>query len=141
MCEEYESIANKALATPANTEQLMELKNAIIKVREGTIFELEERILKAKKRLEFLVDYTSMSPAEMRLNSEAFNWHSRMPPIFEEHDEIIGASKRQAENALKVHTHPFFMYPIDNIPFLICIDLSWHYFCFLFPFLRLIHTQ
>ena len=43
-----------------------------------------------------------MSPAEMRLNSEAFNWHSRMPPIFEEHDEIINASKRQAENALKV---------------------------------------
>ena len=102
LCEEYEAIANKALATPANTEQLMELKHYIAGIRETDIFALEERIILAKKRLEFLVDYTSMSPAEMRINSEAFNWHSRMPPIFEEHEEIIGASKRQAENALKV---------------------------------------
>eukprot|EP00116_Pleurobrachia_bachei_P013049 sb/3473311/ len=85
----------------------MELKHYIAGIRETEIFALEERIILAKKRLEFLVDYTSMSPAEMRINSEAFNWHSRMPPIFEEHEEIIGASKRQAENALKLRRDRF----------------------------------
>ena len=71
-------------------------------VRKTSMYNLEDRIIAAKKRLEFLVDFTSMSPAEMRLNAEAFNWHSRMPPIFEDHEEIIDSSKRQAENALKV---------------------------------------
>lgn len=68
MCEEYEGIASQALATPANTEQLMELKHAIKKVRETTIFELEERIIKAKKRLEFLVSATILPiPPESRV--------------------------------------------------------------------------
>ena len=54
----------------------------------------------------------------MRLNSEAFNWHSRMPPIFEEHEEIIGTSKRQAENALKVTS--LFYGTLFLTPFKIC---------------------
>ena len=33
LCDEYELIAEKALATPPNTEQLMELKAFIEKVR------------------------------------------------------------------------------------------------------------
>jgi len=32
LCDDYEEIAEKALATPANTEQLMELKAYIQKV-------------------------------------------------------------------------------------------------------------
>ena len=97
-------------------------------MREERIFGLEERIIQAKKRLEFLVDYTSMSPAEMRLNSEAFNWHSRMPPIFEEHDEIINASKRQAENALKVISVLTLSVPLRQIKFSVLIRSNiWHF--------------
>ena len=32
LCDEYETIAEKALATPANTEELMELKSFVEKV-------------------------------------------------------------------------------------------------------------
>lgn len=102
MCEEYEKIAEKALATPPNTETLMELQAYIQKVETETIFELEKKLNQAKNRLGFLVDYASFSPSEMRLNSNTFQWHGRMPAIFEEHKLIIGEKRAQYEEALKV---------------------------------------
>lgn len=53
-------------------------------------------------RLEFLAEYTSIALSDMRLNSETFRWLERMPPILEEHREITGRSRREAEEALKV---------------------------------------
>lgn len=38
LCAEYENIAEKALTTPANTEQLMELKQFIITTEKVGIY-------------------------------------------------------------------------------------------------------
>ena len=102
LCDDYELIAEKALTTPANTEQLMDLQEYIKKVETETIFTLEKRLVQAKNRLAFLVDYASFSPAEMRLNSNTFMWHGRMSAIFEEHRLIAAEKKTQYEEALKV---------------------------------------
>ena len=51
--KEYEAIADKALTKPANTEQLMTLKEEIEKVVEKTLPELEERIVEASHRSVF----------------------------------------------------------------------------------------
>ena len=48
------------------------------------------------------VDYASFSPADMRLNNSVFQWHFRMPEIFEEHKKIVNANRLQYENSLKV---------------------------------------
>lgn len=48
------------------------------------------------------VDYASFSPADMRLNNSVFQWHFRMPEVFEEHKKIINANRVQYENSLKV---------------------------------------
>ena len=80
----------------------MELKEYIQKVETDTIFTLEKRLVQAKNRLAFLVDYASFSPAEMRLNSNTFMWHGRMSAIFEEHRLIAAEKKSQYEEALKV---------------------------------------
>lgn len=102
MCDEYEAIAEKALTTPANTEQLIELKLFIEKVEKDTVFQLEKKLVQAKDRLAFLVDHATFSPAEMRLNTNTFMWHDRMPAIFEEHKLIISEKRQQYEEALKV---------------------------------------
>ena len=44
LSDEYETIAEKALTTPANTEQLMDLKAYIEKVEKETIFQLEKQL-------------------------------------------------------------------------------------------------
>ena len=71
------------------------------------MFQLEKKLISAKNRLSFLVDYASFSPAEMRLNSNTFMWHGRMGAIFEEHRLIIAEKKVQYEEALKVNTSCF----------------------------------
>ena len=107
LCDDYELIAEKALTTPANTEQLMELQEYIKKVENDTIFVLEKRLVQAKNRLAFLVDYANFSPAEMRLNSNTFMWHGRMGAIFEEHRLIAQEKKAQYEEALKLKRDRF----------------------------------
>ena len=38
----------------------------------------------------------------MRLNNNVFQWHYRMPEVFEEHKQITNANRVQYENSLKV---------------------------------------
>ena len=100
--QEYEKIAEKALTTPANTDHLMELKEYIEKVEEKDIFDLEQQMVESMTRLKFLIEHTTLTQSEMRLNAETFDWLSRMPSIFAEHKEIITQTRREAEEALKV---------------------------------------
>lgn len=53
-------------------------------------------------RVEFLLEYTNVSHSEMKLNTDTFRWTERLPPILEEHNEIITRSRKEKEDALKV---------------------------------------
>ena len=99
---DYEDIAERALTTPANTEELMELKAFIEKVESDTIFVMEKRLSASKERLTFLSDHAHFSPPEIRLNAQVFTWHGRMPAVFDEHKLIISEKNNQYEDALKV---------------------------------------
>ena len=80
----------------------MELSEYIDGVEKKTIFELEKQLIHSRERLSFLVDYASFSPAEMRLNSSTFQWHERMPEIFNEHKQIVAEKTSQYQDGLKV---------------------------------------
>ena len=54
-------------------------------------------------RVSVLADNGTMAPSELRLNSETFSWLSRIPPILDEHKQLITQSRREAEEGLKVH--------------------------------------
>ncbi|XP_013422101.1 dynein heavy chain 7, axonemal isoform X2 [Lingula anatina] len=107
LCDDYEKISEKALATPANTEQLIELNTYITNVEKKEIFELEKRLVSAKDRLAFLADFAQFSPAEIRLNSNTFMWHGRMPQIFEEHKLIVDDKTSQFQENLKYRRERF----------------------------------
>jgi len=102
LCDEFEEISEKALTTPANTKELMELKAFVENVEMETMYALERKLIHAKSTLVFLIEYTNLSPAEMRANADMFAWYERMPCIFEEHRAIIAAKRTQYEEALKV---------------------------------------
>jgi len=107
LSDEYEAIAEKALTAPENTEHLMELKAFIAEVQNETLFALQERLVKAKERLSFLVDFVTFSAADVRLNNSVFQWHQRMGDVFEEHKKIVHANRIQYENALKMKRERF----------------------------------
>lgn len=90
------------MTTPSNTEELMSLKTFIEKVESDTIFLMEKRLMASRERLSFLSDFSSFSPAEIRLNAQVFMWHGRMAAVFEEHKLIISEKKAQFEEGLKV---------------------------------------
>ncbi|XP_069052852.1 dynein axonemal heavy chain 7 isoform X2 [Lepisosteus oculatus] len=107
LCNEFEKIAEKALSTPPNTQELMELKAYVSKVESQFMPALEKRLVEAKNRLSFLVDYATFSPVEMRLNSSTFQWHSRMPEVFEEHQQIVKEKTEQYQDGLKLRCERF----------------------------------
>ncbi|XP_066544073.1 dynein axonemal heavy chain 7 isoform X2 [Amia ocellicauda] len=107
LCKEYEKISEKALSTPPSTQELMELKAYVSKVEAQDMPVLEKRLVEAKSRLSFLADYATFSPVEMRLNSSTFQWHGRMPGVFEEHRQIVKEKTTQYQDGLKLRCERF----------------------------------
>ncbi|KAI1899404.1 hypothetical protein AGOR_G00061430 [Albula goreensis] len=107
LCEEFEKITVKALSTPPNTKELVELKEYVEKVETQEIPALEKTLVESKTRLCFLVDYTSLSPEDMRLNRDTFQWHARMPSVFADHREIVREKTEQYQNGLKLRCERF----------------------------------
>ncbi|XP_041928965.1 dynein heavy chain 7, axonemal isoform X2 [Alosa sapidissima] len=102
LCAEFEKIAEKALSTPPSTQELMELKAYVKTVESKDIPVLESKLLESKTRLCFLVDYVTFSPLDIRLNRQPFQWQSRMPSIFEEHQKIVIEKTEQYQKGLKL---------------------------------------
>ena len=72
------------------------------KVRAKQMPEMEKELVTCKDRLAFLVDFTSFTPREMRMNSEIFKWNARMDRVFEDHERIIDVKQGQYQDGLRV---------------------------------------
>ncbi|XP_075248722.1 dynein axonemal heavy chain 7-like isoform X2 [Convolutriloba macropyga] len=107
LCEEFEQIAERALSTPMDTAELMELREYMSKVEKETVIQLEEKLQQAGERLAFLIEYSISSPQEMRLNNATFQWFERMPEVFESHREIAQKKQSEYEDALKMRRDRF----------------------------------
>ncbi|OXB71489.1 UNVERIFIED_CONTAM: hypothetical protein H355_004791, partial [Colinus virginianus] len=107
LCDEFERISEKALTTPSNTQELMELKACIQKVETQDMLELEQKLVDALNCITFLIECVSFSPADIRLNRNVFQWYARMPDIFEEHRKIIKEKTEQFQDGLKIRREQF----------------------------------
>ncbi|XP_068400848.1 dynein axonemal heavy chain 7 isoform X2 [Eschrichtius robustus] len=107
LCEEFEKISEKALSTPPNTAELMEMKAYIQKVETVDMIELGRRLVDSKNCLAFLIECTNFSPADIRLNNNVFQWYGRMDEIFDEHRKIIKEKTEQYQEGLKLRCERF----------------------------------
>ncbi|XP_078260700.1 dynein axonemal heavy chain 7 [Rhinoraja longicauda] len=107
LCLEFEKIAEKSLTTPSNTEALLELKAYVQKVEVKDMAELELKLIEAKNRLAFLVDYVALTPSDIRLNNQTFHWSGRMSEIFEEHKRMVADKEEQFQHGLKLRIERF----------------------------------
>uniref|UniRef100_A0A452V4Q1 Dynein axonemal heavy chain 7 n=1 Tax=Ursus maritimus TaxID=29073 RepID=A0A452V4Q1_URSMA len=107
LCDEFEKIAEKALSTPPNTAELMEMKAYIQKVETTDMVELGQRLVDSKNCLAFLIECTNFSPADIRLNNNVFQWYGRMDEIFDEHRKIIKDKTEQYQDGLKLRCERF----------------------------------
>lgn len=78
------------------------MKAFVEKVESETIYILDMKLMEARTTLSFLMEYTDISPAEMRSNADTFAWYDRMQDVFDEHRAIIAEKQTEFEEALKV---------------------------------------
>nr|XP_051704293.1 dynein axonemal heavy chain 7 isoform X3 [Oryctolagus cuniculus] len=107
LCDEFEKIAEKALSTPPNTAELMEMKAYIQKVEGVDMLELEQRLVDSKNCLAFLIEHANFSPTDIRLNNNVFQWYGRMGEIFDEHRKIVKEKTEQYQEGLKLRCERF----------------------------------
>ncbi|TSM60567.1 Dynein heavy chain 7, axonemal [Bagarius yarrelli] len=100
LSDEFEKIAKKAQTTPANTQELMELKTYIKKVEVEEMPKIEVQLSETMSRLFFLAAY-EFSKLDINMNKKTFQWHLRMPAIFEKHKEIVKEKTEQFQVFLK----------------------------------------
>ena len=72
-----------------------------------TMKEKERDLMAAGTRLVFLSDYLQFTTAEMKLNTKTFQWHAKMPEVFEEHNQIIKDKTMEYQKALKLRRERF----------------------------------
>ncbi len=63
---------------------------------------LKQRLANSNTQLCFLMDFVSLSPLDMELNTKTVQWLKRMPSIFEEHRQIIAEKTEHYQSGLKV---------------------------------------
>ena len=107
LCQQYENISQTALSSPDNTEELVELKEKVAKIRTYTMVEKEQELNQAAQRLVFLSDYLQFTTSEMKLNTKTFQWHAKMPKVFEEHEAIMREKTTDYQKALKLRRERF----------------------------------
>jgi dynein heavy chain len=107
LCSEFEEISSTALSSPNNTEELVSLKAKVDEIRTVIMKEKELQLNKAAHRLVFLANYVQFTTAEMKLNTKTFQWHAKMPKVFEEHESIVKEKTAEYQQALKLRRDKF----------------------------------
>lgn len=105
--KDYEAIAKKALQTPANTDELMELEQYVKEIKSDKIPDIGQRLATCQKHMTFLLERTVLTPRDLRVNADAFLWHQRMPDVFKDNEKIIKQRQMQYQDALKVKKDRF----------------------------------
>lgn len=87
LCRRYEEISERSQEIPRNTEELVTLMEFIKEASMVKVYRLQDDIAKASDRLDFLLDYATLSNDDMKLNNTVFNWPHQIARTF----DIMGA--------------------------------------------------
>ncbi|KAL5014779.1 hypothetical protein ScPMuIL_009049 [Solemya velum] len=100
ICQEFETIKERALKLPETSEDLMEMISFVEKARAIGMIQLNEQIEASRNRLAYLLDVYMFSSEDIQLNSDVLNWPTLINPVFDENDELIEKSKQSGEKSL-----------------------------------------
>lgn len=88
ICQEFETIKERALKIPETSEDLMEMISFVEKARAIGMIKLNEQIDASRNRLAYLLDVYMFSPEDIQLNSNVLNWPTLINPVFDENDDV-----------------------------------------------------
>ncbi|KAJ0003538.1 hypothetical protein NQD34_008636 [Periophthalmus magnuspinnatus] len=100
ICQKYQDISDTIRSIPKSTEELMNLNQFIKHTSDVTVHRLIEEIDEAVFRLNFLLDYATLSSEDIRLNSSVFQWPTEIQTELELSKNHLSDMKDQAEDNL-----------------------------------------
>ncbi|KAI9097032.1 dynein heavy chain and region D6 of dynein motor-domain-containing protein [Phlyctochytrium arcticum] len=101
ICAQYEVIAEKALRVPENFKEMAEQMEYMESVRTSELPSLLAELEEARRRLVYIVNYSALNEDHIALNNVTFTWPSRIMPILDSHNQIIGAAREKNEAMLR----------------------------------------
>jgi dynein heavy chain len=101
ICRRYDDISSKVYEEPHTTEEIVQLSQFLLKSRDETVYKLKLEVGQAAERVLFLFNYVEFTEDDLKLNSQTFNWPSRMDPIFEVSQKRLATRREKSENDLK----------------------------------------
>ncbi|XP_010794082.1 dynein heavy chain 7, axonemal-like [Notothenia coriiceps] len=72
------------------------------KVQTAELPLLEQRLTDSNTQLCFLMDFITLSPSDMELNTQTIQWLQRMPSIIREHRQILAEKTAQYQSGLEM---------------------------------------
>ncbi|XP_067448608.1 dynein axonemal heavy chain 12 [Thunnus thynnus] len=100
ICSEFETIREKALQVPENTEDMTQMRDYITFIKTKGTAQLNEKIKEAYCRLIYLLDVHIIEPEDLELNSTVFLWPQKILDVFELNDEVMQSAKKKGEQDL-----------------------------------------
>ncbi|CAL8325422.1 unnamed protein product [Merluccius merluccius] len=109
ICQEFETIREKALNVPESIEDITEMISYVAHIKTEGIAVLQEKIMDAYRRLNYLLDVHDFEPEHLELNSTVFLWPQNILPIFELNDEVMEKAKHKGREELLLRREKLMM--------------------------------
>ncbi|KAG7518207.1 dynein heavy chain 12, axonemal [Solea senegalensis] len=100
ICSEFETIREKALKVPEDTEDLTQMMDYILSTKTEGIAGLKEKIQKSCCRTLYLMDVHIFEPEDLKLNATVFLWPKNILHVFQLSDELMQKAKQKGEQEL-----------------------------------------
>lgn len=94
ICSEFETIEERALREPTNSEELMDMLAFMGQARTMGMIKLNERIKESHNRMQYLLDVYLFCDGDIQLNKDVLLWPQKINPVFDKNDELVEASKQ-----------------------------------------------
>ncbi|KZC14323.1 Dynein heavy chain 7, axonemal, partial [Dufourea novaeangliae] len=103
----YQHIVDRALSVPANTMELIQLREFIRISETETAIHLKKRLKEIIMYIIFLSDFSILTPVELKTNNFPFQWYHKLPQVFEQHREIIASKTGEYQKSLRKRIEQF----------------------------------
>ncbi|XP_051515044.1 dynein axonemal heavy chain 12-like [Myxocyprinus asiaticus] len=100
ICQEFETIRDRALKVPVTTEDMMEMTAYIEHVKTKGTEELDNKIMETQQRLNYLLDVHIFDAEHLELNATVLLWPQNIYPIFDQSDEVMEEAKMKGQQEL-----------------------------------------
>ncbi|KAJ3284862.1 Dynein heavy chain 7, axonemal, partial [Borealophlyctis nickersoniae] len=107
ICARYEAIEERALRAPENFKEMADQIAYMDWVRTEELPSVLAELEEARRRLVYVVNFSALTPEHIQLNNVTFTWPTRIIPILEHHNEIIGAAKEKSQVNLRERRSKF----------------------------------